>query len=60
MGAPKRTVLKALIKNLRITEQERRALVRLQDRHNQNKGLTVNRLGDFDGRKDWTFLKISV
>jgi MoaA/NifB/PqqE/SkfB family radical SAM enzyme len=34
-----------------ITEEERLSLVRLQDRYNQNDGMTVNYLGHFEGRE---------
>ncbi len=34
-----------------ISEDERRDLVRLQDRHNKRSGMTVNYLGHFEGRE---------
>jgi len=37
--------------DLVITEKERLALVRLQDRYNQNDGMTVNYLAHFEGRE---------
>jgi MoaA/NifB/PqqE/SkfB family radical SAM enzyme len=36
-----------------ITEQERQMLLRLQDRHNRDGGMTVNYLGHFEGRENF-------
>ncbi|MBN1856550.1 MAG: radical SAM protein [Dehalococcoidia bacterium] len=37
--------------NLVITEEQRRKLVRLQNRHNAGSGMTVNYLGHFEGKE---------